>query len=112
MTPIEISANKQDFLSCCHQYIQREGLDNLLNYLEQKTDFFTAPSSMSFHLNEDGGLCRHSLNVFDVALKLNMQIVEPAIKKGMSPFSEPVSVESLAIASLFHDVCTQAKHPR
>jgi hypothetical protein len=29
----------------------------------ERTDFFTAPASTRFHLNEAGGLVRHSLNV-------------------------------------------------
>lgn len=105
MTPIEINVNKAAFLTCCRDNIKREGLDRLLDYLENKTDFFTAPSSASYHLNEDGGLCRHSLNVFNVATQLNANVVAPAIAAGESPFTEQVSNESLAIATLFHDIC-------
>lgn len=105
MTPPEIQANKEEFLNTCHTHIQREGIDKLLDYLEQKTDFFTAPSSAAFHLNEDGGLCRHSLNVYQTALKLNTTVIEPAIASGESPFKEPINEESIAIATLFHDVC-------
>ena len=39
MTAIEIQANRQQFLDYCRAYIQRDGLENLLNYIE-KTDFF------------------------------------------------------------------------
>ena len=61
MTPLEIASNKEEFICLCRQNIQREGIESLLQYIDQKTDFYTAPSSVSFHLNEDGGLCRHSL---------------------------------------------------
>lgn len=105
MTPLEIAANKEKFVETCRRYIGREGLEPLLQYLEQKTDFYTAPSSASFHLNEDGGLCRHSLNVFETAQSLYKDIVLPAIESGQSPFAQPISEESLAIAALFHDLC-------
>lgn len=62
MTPNEIEENKQRFISLCHEHIQRDGLDKILAYLE-KTDFYVAPSSTNFHLNEDGGLCKHSLSI-------------------------------------------------
>lgn len=105
MTTDVIKANKEEYLNRCRKYIHREGIDKLLDYLENKTDFFTAPSSTSFHLNEDGGLCRHSLNVHDVAMKLVEQVYAPSMPFETSPFSEEISQESLAIATLFHDLC-------
>lgn len=60
---IDLQANKEEFLSLCHKYIKRDGLDKLLAWLES-TDFFTAPASTKYHLCVEGGLCQHSLNVF------------------------------------------------
>ena len=80
MTTDVIKANKEEYLNRCRKYIHREGIDKLLDYLENKTDFFTAPSSTSFHLNEDGGLCRHSLNVHDVAMKLVEHVYAPSVQ--------------------------------
>lgn len=105
MTEQELLKNKAVFLSIARQYIQREGLETLLQYLEQKTDFFTAPSSASFHLNEAGGLCRHSLNVFETAIGIYSTVIEPKITAGTAAFASPVSEESIAIACLFHDLC-------
>jgi len=105
MTDAEIKNNKAQFLSLCREYIHRDGIDGLLDYLENKTDFFTAPSSTSFHLNEDGGLCQHSINVFRAAMTLNSGIVAPAIEAGTSAFTTPLPTESIALAALFHDVC-------
>lgn len=104
MTDAAIQSYKKLFIETCHNFIQRPGLDKLLDYLE-KSDFYTAPSSSSFHLNEAGGLCRHSLNVFETALSVYQQVVAPRIANGSSPFSEEVSEESIAIAALFHDLC-------
>ena len=36
----------------------------LLDYLEHKSDFFTAPASARFHGAYAGGLCEHSVNVY------------------------------------------------
>ena len=105
MSPEEITRNREAFESCCHQYIQRNGIDALLEFLKTKTDFFEAPSSTSFHLNEPGGLCRHSLNVFETLLTLYTSLVEPRIEAGTSPFADTVSTESIAVVALFHDVC-------
>lgn len=104
MTESEIAKNKERFINLCHEHIHRDGLEKILEYLEQK-DFYTAPSSASFHLNEEGGLCLHSMNVFETACKLYEQVALPYIKAGSSPFTEEISMESIAIATLFHDIC-------
>lgn len=104
MTEQQIAANKQRFIELCNEHIHREGLDKVLAYLE-KSDFYTAPSSTRFHLNEDGGLCLHSMNVFEAACKIYNEMAKPAIVNGTSPFTEEVSMESIAIATLFHDLC-------
>lgn len=104
MTPIECEANKNRFIELCHQHIHRDGLDKVLAYLE-KSDFYEAPSSASFHLNEKGGLCKHSINVFQTALKLLEHVAKAAIEGGESPFDEQPSEESVAISALFHDIC-------
>lgn len=105
MTAEEVEKNKQEFINRCKHYIKRDGIDNLLDYLEKKTDFFTAPSSVSYHLNEDGGLCLHSLNVHNVAQKLVEQVYAPCKDSDAVPFHEEITSESLAIATLFHDLC-------
>ena len=104
MTEQQIAANKQRFIDLCNEHIHREGLDKVLAYLE-KSEFYTAPSSTRFHLNEDGGLCLHSMNVFEAACKIYNEMAKPAIVNGTSPFTEEVSMESIAIATLFHDLC-------
>jgi 23S rRNA maturation-related 3'-5' exoribonuclease YhaM len=44
--------------------IQRPGADKLLAWLEM-SDFFTAPASSRFHSSHEGGLCEHSVKVYD-----------------------------------------------
>ena len=43
---------------------KRENIDKLIEWLEKETDFFSAPASTKYHLNYEGGLLVHSLNVF------------------------------------------------
>ena len=78
--------------------VNRDGVDKLIDYIENKTDFYTAPASTRFHLSCEGGLLQHSLNVYDCLAT-----------KRESPFwrglLKDISDESLIIISLLHDIC-------
>ena len=106
MTNLEIAQQREEFISLCRNNIKREGLDELLAYLE-KSDFYMAPSSTRFHLNEEGGLCRHSINVFLMAKKIYENCgIKDAIENGQSAFPKSENMEeSIAICALFHDLC-------
>lgn len=78
-------------------FIKRDGLDNLIQWLEKETDFFTAPASAVFHGNYEGGLLEHSLNVLSFALNSFNYTVK------RKPDYEYLR-ESVVVASLFHDV--------
>ena len=89
---LNIEAQKQEFLTICRASIQREGIDDLLDWL-CKADFFTAPASTHYHGSVAGGLCQHSIDVYQYAKKL-LFLTDKA-----------PSEESVAIATLFHDLC-------
>ena len=89
---LNLEEQKELFLTTARETIHREGVTDLLNWL-QKADFFTAPASTRYHGAYAGGLCEHSLDVWNYAQKL----------APLSPVK--LSPESLCIASLFHDVC-------
>ena len=55
---------KEEFIQIYQEHIRREGADALLDYLEHKSDFFTAPASARYHGAYAGGLCEHSVNVY------------------------------------------------
>ena len=55
---------KEEFIEIFKANIHREGADRLLDYLENKSDFFTCPASARYHGSYEGGLCEHSLNVY------------------------------------------------
>lgn len=90
---------KERFIEIYKEKIKRDGADKLLEYLlSPGCDFFTAPASSRFHLSCEGGLCEHSLNVYDCLVAyLNSDMSK---NLGFN-YSE----ESIAIVSLLHDLC-------
>ena len=80
------------------EFITRDGLQDLITWLENDTDFFVAPSSTAFHGNFTEGLLQHSVNVLEFAIH-NFNIM---VKK--RPEHEHLR-ESLIISAIFHDVC-------
>ena len=54
--------------------VKRPGVENLMTFIENKSDFYTAPASTRFHLSCDGGLLQHSLNLCDQLLFLRDHI--------------------------------------
>ena len=78
---------------------ERQGIEEVVNYLE-KSGFFIAPASTSHHLNYEGGLMEHSMNVYDMAVAMRGPIV--AMKPGVG---EKLPEKSIIIAALLHDIC-------
>ena len=72
-------------------FIEREGAKELRKYLDV-IDYFTAPASANFHLNREGGLLEHSLNVASTMLDVADRIQTSLTK------------ESIVIVGLFHDL--------
>ena len=77
----------------------RNGIVNVIAYLD-KSGFFRAPASVNRHLSHDGGLLEHSLNVYNVALRLRDQMI--ALRPDIE---EQLPLESVVLAALLHDVC-------
>ena len=57
--------DKLRFLKIYKEKIKRPGSEKLLHFLENQSDFFTAPASTRFHGAYKGGLVEHSLQVYD-----------------------------------------------
>lgn len=91
---IKVEENKYKFIELLRK-VNREGADipGLIYKLEH-SDFFEAPCSTVYHLCVKGGLCQHSLNVYNELAALvrhyNME----------DRFSE----ESIIIVALLHDL--------
>ena len=93
----ELEMNQEKFIEIFNKYITRDGASNLLDWLIS-SDFFTAPASTKFHSAYEGGLCEHCLNVFDRYVRLlTMEYGDD--------FTSKISMESIAIIALLHDVC-------
>ena len=90
--------DKNDFIKIFKEKITREGSDKLLEFLE-KSDFFTAPASTRYHNAFEGGLLRHSLNVYEC---LSEYLARDRVKQ---KYELNVSEESAAIVALLHDIC-------
>lgn len=93
----ELEENQEKFIQIFNQYITRDGADSLLDWLIS-SDFFTAPASTKFHSAYEGGLCQHSINVFERFVKI-------LIMEYGENFTSKISMESVAIIALLHDVC-------
>ena len=86
------------FIEVYKSKIKREGADKLLEYIIS-SDFFTAPASAKYHSAYEGGLCDHSLNVYDCLCDyLGRDVAKTTYKLSYSD-------ETIAIVSLLHDLC-------
>ena len=91
MIDVNIPQLREDIL---HSLIAtlRPGMAELADFL-LRSDYFTAPASISHHLARRGGLAQHSWNVYialrDIAPQVNLNIGQ----------------DSLAICGILHDAC-------
>lgn len=99
---------KKKYVEIYEKYIHREGSAEMLDWIK-RSDFLVAPASTRFHLSYEGGLCEHSVNVFDKLLCLlksdEMKIFERCFGAPLSAESLEENMETVAIVSLLHDVC-------
>ena len=92
--------HKERFIEIYKQHIHREGSEKLLEFLlSRHSDFFTAPASTRYHLAYEGGLCEHSLNVYDC---LCDYLQRDRVKQ---EYGLNYTNESIAIVALLHDLC-------
>lgn len=79
--------------------VDREGMPQLLEYIRDKSDFYTAPASTRFHLSTEGGLLQHSLNVYEcLQRKAQADTVWHDILTAAGK-------DALIICPLLHDLC-------
>ena len=84
--------DREEFLEIFRTHVTRPGSEKLLDWMDSKTDFFSAPASTRFHGACEGGLCAHSLNVYRM---LHGTFFTP----------DEDSEETFAICALLHDLC-------
>ena len=90
---------KEEFIEVYQANITRPGADALLDYLENRSDFFTAPSSTRFHGCYEGGLCDHSVNVYHC---LTDYLARERVRE---LYGLECSEETVAVVALLHDLC-------
>ena len=73
--------------------IKREGIEKLLDFIENSTDYFEAPASTKYHSNCEGGLAVHSHNVVELLLEKNVR------------YNLGLTEESIFIVGYMHDLC-------
>lgn len=95
---------RADFLAVYNRSIGRNGRTALLYWLENETDFFTAPASSKNHLAQPGGLTIHSLNVWRRLREIAVRDMTDRNEPGVRQLSE-AEEETVAILGLLHDVC-------
>ena len=83
---------KDFIIKTLRENVKRNGIDNLIQFLED-SDFFKAPASTKFHGACKGGLVNHSVHVYNLLVKKN------------TDFLMNISLDTLTIAGLLHDVC-------
>jgi putative nucleotidyltransferase with HDIG domain len=87
---MDINKNKELFLEALgFSGRLSEELENWLT----SSDFFTAPASTRFHLSKPGGLCQHSINVYNRLRQINDSL-------GLE-----IDKSSVAVCGLLHDIC-------
>lgn len=79
-------SNKERFIELLKK-VNRNGIDKLISYLKLSS-FFIDPASAKYHGSYEGGLCDHSLAVYEEFVKLTGRTDDTAI-----------------ITCLLHDVC-------
>lgn len=81
--------------------VNREGIENLIKFM-QESDYFTAPASTKYHLNEEGGLATHCINVYK---RLYQGYSQRAKELTGSTELDSATKESIVIVALSHDLC-------
>ena len=84
---------KEEFINLLKS-TKREGIENLISFLE-KTDFFTAPASTRFHGAYEGGLLEHSMKVYE--------LLDKKIKQTYLDIN--IDDATIKIVALLHDIC-------
>ena len=87
---MDLESNRNRFNDLLSK-VDRKGISELIEFIST-TDFFRAPASTRYHMNVEGGLCQHSLNVYDNLVKLN------------SMYGDMYDYDSVILVALLHDL--------
>jgi hypothetical protein len=91
LSPEKLESLKAEFKELV-QGVSRDGIDRLMLWLENETDFYTAPASSQFHGALEGGLLLHSISVYKYLKNFTKTLPE-------------ISEETVLVTGLLHDLC-------
>lgn len=102
---MNIVENKNHFISLVKQFVKRDGVDQLLTWLE-RSDFFVCPASTQFNLPVEGGLCQHALNVADSLVKryFDKSIYDLEESDALVVLDNEMTIENILVVSLFSSI--------
>lgn len=102
---MNIVENKNYFISLVKQFVKRDGVEQLLAWLE-RSDFFVCPASTQFNLPVEGGLCQHALNVADSLVKryFDKGIYDLEESDALVVLDNEMTIESILVVSLFSSI--------
>jgi hypothetical protein len=86
----------KDFIETKLRSTNREGIEDLITFLEEN-DYFTAPASTRYHGAYPGGLAEHCVNVLDAMMALDDML---NTVYGMPKCNE----DSIILVALLHDL--------
>lgn len=97
----QLEQMKQEYISLLIS-TKRAGIEELVSWMENKSNFFQSPASCYYHGSYPGGLVAHSLNVYKAAKQLQQMGTLLALpEKRVAEIPE----ESIILSTLLHDLC-------
>lgn len=76
------------------RWLHRDGVQGLIQWLTESSDFFSCPASTKYHGSFPGGLALHSYHVYCI------------LQNKVEDFGfQQYSSETVAICGLLHDIC-------
>ena len=102
---MNIVENKNYFISLVKQFVKRDGVDQLLTWIE-RSDFFVCPASTQFNLPVEGGLCQHALNVADSLVRryFDKGIYDLEESDALVVLDNEMTIENILVVSLFSSI--------
>ncbi len=91
MRAIMLEKYKEQYIDLLRS-TKRDGIEELISWLTNRTDFFTAPASTKTHGAFEGGLLIHSLSVYRILNNFSKNIKD----------ADP---NAIIISALLHDLC-------
>ena len=93
LTIEQIESNKQRFIDIVKSIEVDFDVDSLIFFLED-SDFFYAPATATHSYSYDGGLCQHSLDVYDTL----------EVLCSLDGGEDEIDQNTIKILGLFHDL--------